>query len=311
MLAEWLVLSVVLLSYATRGVIVWRNIKTILLVGTFSALSVLLVVYFPFTALFIYLVLLTLALIYIGQLNADYYYPTFIILFLTLLAACMPDTVVSSVYRAISIGVAALIVAVLQLVYSPWFIAFHVRRWVVQAVWQLDAVANEVFACLLQPDYAETIYLFERRLHEQKNKLMQSILLLHQVSKEKKMNEATQEWLIATLTQLDALFALLLECAMVRWRVMDQSVFALCRNELLAVYGEMCKLLSSLVRVIRAKQENIDLESFKHSVQLLEENYQHVLQVAAPDPLALLLFIDSLKLFGDKADDIRGIKNEA
>lgn len=306
-MADWLVLSVILFSYVARDVILWRNIKAILLVGVVSALSVFLVSILPSCAVFFYLVMLIPGLVYLGQLNADNYYPSFVIVFLSLLAANMPQTITDSMYIALAMLIGTAINLLWQLKYLPVFKYWHARRYTVSAVKNLQAVWNDLFVCLMEPDYAEAVYLFERRLHTNKNQFLSEMTLLQTILKSYPHSSERNDWFYTMNEKLSESFALMLEMSTVRWRALDQNVFALCRPELLQVNKALFDMFQSLVRLVRSQNGSMDDGDLQRKIQALEENYQNVMQVTAPDPLVLLLFIDSLKLFCDKLCEVKGL----
>lgn len=132
----------------------------------------------------------------------------------------------------------------------------------------LKRLAEDIFACFLQPDYESNLYLYEHRIHSSKIKCISLI------QKHARREDASQ---------MLAIYNGLIDCGLLRWRIKDKSLFSICRPELSAIGEALAKILSG---------ENDDL-----SVQItaLESINQSVLQVTAKEPLAFLLFIGGLK----------------
>lgn len=141
----------------------------------------------------------------------------------------------------------------------------------------LDLLSRDIFACFLQPDYIDNVYLFERRLHESKRK---SLLCLARMRERK----------------LDTLFDLLMDMALLRHRVSDHTIFSLCSSELSAISEEISKLFLEMSGIVR------DEIVLAEKIQLFEDMFRHVLNVTAREPLAFLLFIASLKAFRKAAE---------
>lgn len=138
-------------------------------------------------------------------------------------------------------------------------------------------LSRDIFACLLQAEYIDNVYLFERRLHESKRK---SLLCLAKLRESK----------------LDTLFDLLMDMALLRHRVSDHTIFSLCANELSAISEELSKIFLEMGGVVR------DEIALAEKIQLFEDMFHHVLSVTAREPLAFLLFIASLKAFRKAAE---------
>src|SRR3990167_1811350 len=85
------------------------------------------------------------------------------------------------------------------------------------ALVHLKRLNQEIFSCFLQPEYSDNIYLFERRIHLQKNKCIRAIYRLHDVG---------------IVSQLNELYANLMDMAQLRRRVKDYTLFDICRPEL-------------------------------------------------------------------------------
>lgn len=139
---------------------------------------------------------------------------------------------------------------------------------------QLESLNNKIFSCFLEPDYPQNEYLYERRLHMQKNKCIKKIRNTHSF--------------------YEKLFIIMLDYAQLRQRVSDHHTFSLCRVELIAIQQAINHLLQSPAKLNY-------IETFEEKINRFEDIYQNVLRVTAPDPLVFMLFIDSLRQFGQSA----------
>lgn len=307
--ADWFIVTVILLIFLAREFFGWHKIKVLALVGVITAASVFLAC-LPANFLAVSLVLLTMVLIYVGQQYSVYYHASFISLFLGVLSASMPVSFRECLVRVAAVLLATVVAALLNLFLIPYFKHLATRRLLVQALRQLDAVCTDAFSCLLQPDYAETVYLFERRLHKQKIIFMQTMLQMGAAIRLQVAGDE-KEWLQESINIVDEIYAAIIEAAMVRWRVTDATIFSLCRKELVDVYREICKAFLEAIAVVKSKQAVIATKQLEYKIHALEENYSHVLQVAAKEPLMVMLFIDSLKLLSAKLGAIRGRQDDS
>jgi hypothetical protein len=79
-------------------------------------------------------------------------------------------------------------------------------------------------------------------------------------------------------------------------RVSDHATLELCANELFVISQAINGELTAMIKTIFRKKKSCDNGKITIAINRLEENYYHVLQITAPDPLAFVLFINSLKM---------------
>jgi hypothetical protein len=176
----------------------------------------------------------------------------------------------------------------------------------------LKKLAEDIFACLLQPDYETNLYLYERRIHISKIKCISLI------QKNTKNNE--------DMSRLLSIYNGLIDCGLLRWRIKDKSEFAICRDELVDIRNALVAFLSSRDVPAESESEQLPLSSrdvpaeseseqlplssrgvsagsmseqphhfLAKQISALESIYQSILQITAKEPLPFLLFIYSLK----------------
>ncbi|HEX4044548.1 MAG TPA: hypothetical protein VHZ76_02650 [Gammaproteobacteria bacterium] len=162
------------------------------------------------------------------------------------------------------------------------FKSYQQQAWT-RIAWQsLRQLNNELFACLLQPEYTENKYLFERRVHVAKNHFMRAACQLDEV----------------VLTVLNQLYDLMLEYGQIRRRVTDPTIFSLCQSELIDMLQAINKvLMAASKRKINLAIQSIDTSELSASIERFEENYQTVLKITSQEPVVFLLFIFNLKQF--------------
>lgn len=146
----------------------------------------------------------------------------------------------------------------------------------------LQGVSTCFFDCLLSNGYVINQYVYERRLHVARRRLMQVVL----------SNKAGL-----------ALQAALLEVTQLRYRVSDFSEFELCSVELRALYDALSACFLTLGR--RGDLEEA-LQWLETAMQQFEGIGEHVLKVSARDPLVYTLFlggVDELRLALNQTQD--------
>lgn len=246
--------------------------------------------FMPLVAMYLFFV--TVAATYFGLRYPSYLYPLFIVNISAILASCLGPTLHQNLELMLFIVSATILAVLFQLIYIPGFVRYEVRSWTKESLRNLKLVSQEIFACFLRPEYADNIYLFERRLHVRKTRYMRSI---------RKLREAAHISKIKTpIKKIDELYDILMDCAQLRRRVSDHTVFALCANELSAISVEISKLFTEMIASRTNEKSSIDTIPLAEKIKLFEDNYQNVLRVTAREPLAFLLFIASLKIFREK-----------
>lgn len=168
---------------------------------------------------------------------------------------------------------------------------FHWR--VKKLLKHLRELNEDVFSCFLSLDYQQATYLFERRIHEQKNKCMMTLLKLSNMTQKEDMLKNT------LVEKLKKIFLITIDYSLLRWRVSDPHTFSICKKEL----ENIDQAISELYRSFYKKTTNICLKNLNMQLDSLEDNYQQVLQVSALAPLYFLIFIASLKTLSEVFDD--------
>jgi hypothetical protein len=286
----WMLWSALILALMQYGDRFYTRVGAIIVTGTIVAmgalLSSLLSLIMPLFVL--YLAIVTFVSAYIMQRNPNYFYPVLIINLLIITSGMVFSPLVSGIERAEFVLLGTAIACGCQLIFLPFFLRSETQSLVMRCLVQMEKLENDIFSFYLNPDYSENVYLFEHRMHKQKNKCMQLLLSLHELESKKIKTSPT-------VIILEQIFDSLLAIAQLRHRVTDHTIFAVCFNEMNAIHEEITKNMHEMLAVYRHKNPYMNTSGLQDKIERLEENYQTVLQVTSREPMMFLLFITSLK----------------
>lgn len=303
----WLVWTALIFSLITVGDTFKRRIEIITAAGLIASFSVFIASnlswYLPLSAA--YLSLITLSCVYMSQAYPKFFFPIFIINIFTILSAGMAISLVESVDRVMWMNVGLLIALFYQLLFYPYFIQNEIRAYFILALQKLKKLNTDIFACLLEPEYPDNHYLYEHRIHKQKNCFMVVMLRLREMDNilHKKISSNEKVAHEERLDQLDLLFDNMLDYSQIRRRVTDYSTFSVCSQELKAIAIEINQAIDGAIASMGNKKLYINTESLNQKIIQLEASYHNVLQIASREPLTFLLFIDSLVAFRKNLDE--------
>jgi len=134
------------------------------------------------------------------------------------------------------------------------------------AINSLERLNDEIFACFLQPSYPDNRYLFERRIHLEKNKFMLSVIELEQLN----LTSFQQD----SLQKLNQLYDLILSYSQLRWRVVDHTIFLLCTDELTDLATCISQVFSKASKHYSRIDKSItfDINGLPDCINRLEDN---------------------------------------
>ncbi len=280
----------------------------ILIISGLLTALVVSVVALPQTLLLaFFMLLLTLSTVYVGQRYRRYFYPAFLLNLFAILTMADHTNVMLA---PLNILAGVLIALVLQFIFWPYQLKHAANYLTVQVLKQCRQLNDAIMTCLLQTDYVENNYFYENKLHAKKNRLLKALLRLHQFSKKNSevMQLADKESLSLLLTKFELLSTMLFDAMQLRWRVSDHSVFGVCAPELTAIAAVIDQVLQQLTAYFTLHLRPIPTHDsttlLAEKIDALQDIYQSVLQVSAPEPLAFLLFIGTLQRL---ADELHGI----
>jgi uncharacterized membrane protein YccC len=291
----WLLWIALTFAGITSGTSLLTRVRAILLTSLLTLISVTIAsaLTTSFVPLVIFIALMSGATTYAAQRYPNYNYPLFLITTYTLIAAYFPTSSIN--LRAMNIALGISIVLISQIIFLPILNRVRWQTLLATTARQLEELTQEIFTCFLEADYAENKYLFEHRIHVQKNKVLYILNQLKKAASTKPQHDK--------INQLRNLYILLIDAGQLRNRIKDYSVFQVCHTELLKIKNAIKKNLAEVSKTYKNASE-VDTNDFSEHLIQLEDNYTHVLQVAAPDPLAILLFIITLKNLRDELEGI-------
>ena len=160
----------------------------------------------------------------------------------------------------------------------------------------MSPLTNELFECLIQTNYPQNIYLYERRLHIQKIRVMQALnnyrMFIYCMRPYIHIEEKNH--LDSILQDVEMTYNMLLDLAQIRRRVTDHATFLLCAKELdhvrRAIQAILCSLLDAKRNVLQNVQNDLGMSIIK-----FEEVFFQVVEVSAKEPSAFLFFLNTLK----------------
>jgi hypothetical protein len=300
----WLVWTAFLLSWVTAGDSFKRRLNMIVITGLITGFVSFLVGSLVASPLLLTLILffITFICVSIGELHPKYFMQTCIVIVFAILSGHFSIPVSENSDRFIFICLGVAIAAVLQMVFYPYFIRNELQPYIIISLRRLRKLNKEIFSCFLDAEYADNIYLYERRLHISKNAFLHSLSRLREITKlaETKLSDIEKESHDRWLNQLDSLFENILDYSQLRWRITDYTTFSVCREELISLAKESDKCLAAVVAHVKQKKYFTSIDKLNQSINQFETNYHQVLQVASAEPLVFLLFIDSLNAFSKK-----------
>lgn len=250
---------------------------------TLTAILCVLILKFPVTIIFSFAVIFLCTYFgYFHQRNA-----AFTISIITIAALVNPQTNNISAIFAAWAGI-----TILQLITAYGFNPHQYRQACSRSFYHLRELNKEIFACFLNEDYQQQLYLYEHRLHEQKRYVFTWLQRMKELALPEALNISKDVEKIVDLT---------LDYSQLRHRIMDPSTFQLCAKELT---GLMAAIDHIYTQLIKHKKKPEILMIFASKIEQFEANYQQILQVAARDPVDFILFVQTMKMLHKNFNNI-------
>lgn len=145
-----------------------------------------------------------------------------------------------------------------------------------QFVRHLQYLISNIFACLTDNDYQEALYSYERRIHKEKVNCLSWLTGLQKYR---------------TTERENACFSLLIDLGQIRRRITDHSTFGLCRAELFELELAIIFFAGALMFSDMAEAA----ARLNRCTDQFEDCFNHVLNVAAREPVIFILFIGALR----------------
>lgn len=140
----------------------------------------------------------------------------------------------------------------------------------------LQYLTSNIFTCLVADDYADMLYLYERRIHKEKINCLAWMALLQ------KYRSCERE---------SKCFSLLIDLGQIRRRVTDHATFRLCQEDLLALESALIAFMSQWLSGSMAEVA----ARLNRCTDQFEDTFHHVLNIAGREPVVFVLFIGALR----------------
>lgn len=290
----WLLLGTFLFSFMTAGVTVWHRISFILITALLASGAIFFGNFLGLVAAVIYVGLLTGLLMW---LKASY--PRYALSFLLInLFGLLPLALSSenAPDKAYAVFISGLIVSFFYLLIAPFFAKSERKEATLSALKALKQLNQDIFACFIDANYPDNVYLYERRLHVQKERFLKSWEWLSHIAMKEK--EAIKK----IVNQFNLLYDIMMDYAALRYRVTDYTIFAVCKTEMLVIASEISDEFDRAMLVVEKKSSLKQMFHLLEKLKPLEDTYQNVMQVTAREPLVFILFFSSLKHFAEEIE---------
>ncbi|WP_172622830.1 aromatic acid exporter family protein [Aquicella siphonis] len=308
----WLVWAVLLCSLVTQGDSFRQRLINIIITGLAAAFVVFGAGCIRDLPLLpgLYILIVTAVCVYISQQHAEYFLQAFIVNLFAVLASAMPASFADNAARLFFISAGMAVALVFQIIFYPYFIRDELRSYVIITLRSLERLNREIFSCFLDAEYSDNIYLYERRIHNAKNRYMQSINRLRDITGlvESRSSQGAVIIYQNILQTLDLLYDNMLDYSQLRRRVSDFTTLSLCSRELSEISQEIEKSIAGVAAHFANKKYYPGMDMLSRGIGRLESNYYNVLQVASREPLPFLFFMDSLQAFGKTMEVLFSIK---
>lgn len=154
------------------------------------------------------------------------------------------------------------------------------------AQWQ-----HACFAYYLQCDYLSRQSGYEKILYRKRSLLLSKLAHARVLLKEKSV--ATTKWAVI-FTKIEHLSEIIFSLNQLRFRVSGYAIFEVCIAEMQALEKTSIIALKNLAQFILWHKRVVSTLELLDKVHAFEAISQRVLQVAAPEPIVFLFFIQDL-----------------
>lgn len=294
----WMVWSALLLALITTGHTFWRRIMIIALTGIIMCVTVFIIgiISGSIELLAVFMFMLTCALVYTGQAHPKYFYIVLIINLLSILSIGYLSISQENIVRSEYVLVGTAVALSFQIIFLPYFKRDEYKAYIKITLHNLRSLSKEIFSCLTSPEYIDNVYLFERRVHQAKNKYLASISCLRQ------LDASTNNF----TSYLELWHDNLIDSGQLRRRVSDYATLSVCKDEMMSV----AKNIADIFSILEKGSKEINTQHLNLSINRLDENYQGVVKIASREPLVFLLFINSMKSLSKSFDDFNSVEEK-
>jgi hypothetical protein len=285
----WLVLATLLGLQVSVSATTTR--KIFLLAGSAVAASL-----FIFFTIFlhnvwlaaIFLALTTFIAVAAGLWFTDLWCAVLVVNLFAILAVSFPVYLTAGLQRIVCVIAGYSIAALIQFIFLRRSRVLALRSLLASSLRDLLDLNQTFFSFYLHRDYNSQMFVYEKRLHENRRDFLYNITRAREFLLE-------QPAYTAVLADIEQIYEIILALGLVLYRVHDHSTFEVAGKEFSALEIAITTALQLLAANLRTgKYGEILGQELPEAIRDMEEVNRNALQVVAADPLVFMLFIQDL-----------------
>jgi hypothetical protein len=286
----WLVLSILAAFYLANTQIVPQTNPSFICVGLVIALLVALSGYLAgwHWVQAVFLLLTIMATAAIGVWQPRYWRVVFITNYLLILAAAIGVGSTEALQRYFYVACGFMLVAGMRWIMFHSSTTRQLKWFFANCLMKAAALSDTMFAVYLARDYQEKLFVYEKKLHWQRNAFLISLTTLRNVLRQFKHSKRAD--FVKLLHYVEQLYEILLAIGLLGYRVTDHTTFEVANKEILALGEGVAAYLKALAAQLSRGSLVVPV-NFSESITELQDINNDALIVVAPDPMVFILFI--------------------
>jgi hypothetical protein len=286
----WLLLSVLAAFYLANTQIIPQTNPSFICLGLVIALLVsvsgALGVALWWQASF--LVGLVLISVGVGVWRPRYWRAVFITNYLVMLGAAFSVNTMDALQRYFFVALGFLLVGVMRWIFFRKT-SVRLMKWIfANCLRKTAALSDAIFSVYLTRNYQEQLFVYERKLHWQRNAFSFARNALA------RFDNTKRPAFVKLLENIEQVYEILLAIGLLVYRVSDHSTFEVANKELLALGDSVATYLKALAAQLPHGRMDAPT-TLTDAIQELQDINHDALQVVAPDPMVFILFIQDFK----------------
>ncbi|MES2216846.1 MAG: hypothetical protein V4501_00400 [Pseudomonadota bacterium] len=286
----WLLLSVLAAFYLADTQIIPQTNPSFICIGLGIALLAALSGYLVNVPLLqmSFLVVTVLITVAFGVWQPRFWRAVFVTNYLVLLAAAFGTDSIAALQRYFFVMLGFLLVAGLRWIFFHKTSARQLKWALANCLLKAASLSEAIFSVYLARDYEQRLFVYEKKLHWQRNAFLTSLVTVRESLME--FDNAKRPSFVKLLQSVEQIYEILLAIGLLVYRVSDHSTFEVANKELLALNEGLKAYLLALAAQLQRGQLAAPT-TFTDSIQELQDINHDALQVVAPDPMVFILFI--------------------
>jgi hypothetical protein len=286
----WLVLSILAAFYLANTQIVPQTNPGFICVGLVIAFLVTCSGYLLGFHLCqgIFLLVTVMVSVAIGVWQPRFWRSIFITNYLVVLGAAVGTDTTDALQRYFYVATGFMLVAGMRWIMFHSSTARQLKWFFANCLIKAAALSDTIFTVYLARDYQEKLFLYEKKLHWQRNAFLISLTTVRNVLN--RFNYPKRAEFIKLLQYVEQLYEILLALGLLGYRVTDHSTFEVANKEFLALGEGVSAYLKALAAQLRRGKLAVPT-NFAEAIQELQDINNDALVVVAPDPMVFILFI--------------------